>query len=220
MLRTSLLYQAEDRRVNPNKKGYLETAATRARNSELGLILCPSPNTESAAFIAGPGAFSRELQVPENVLKAWQRANKKAIYKAARKLMNYYPPREKGSRSISLATKEFATVCFRTLYIRTDSNPSPVAVGWKRKDGRGPGTWNVIELQGGTTAVTAGFGSYPVTKLFNFFSLLEWYGMDSGKRWNNGRGAFEIKIFMAMRVLQCAVMRERIRFAGAGPGTS
>jgi hypothetical protein len=100
--------------------------------------------------------------VPVNVLWAWLKANENAVYKAARRMMKIYPPHEKGSRTISLATMEYATDCFRTLFLRTDANPSPVALGWRRQDGGGPGIWDPIEIQGATTVISGGFGSYPV----------------------------------------------------------
>lgn len=128
----------------------------------MGMIICPLPNTQTTAFIAGPGVFSRQLHVPDNILYAWLRAFEKALYKAARNMMTHYPPKNQ-TRTISFATKEFATPCYRTLYIRTDANPTPLALGWRRKDGRGPGMWDVIEIQGATTVISAGFGSYPVT---------------------------------------------------------
>jgi len=99
--------------------------------------------------------------VPVNVIWAWLKANENTVYKAARRMMKIYPPHEKGSRTISLATMEYATDCFRTLFIRTDANPSPVALGWRRKDGGGPGIWSTIEIQGATTVISGGFGSYP-----------------------------------------------------------
>ena len=153
---------ADDSRINPEGKDYLAGAANQARKSEMGLIICPLPNTETTAFIAGPGVFRRQLHVPEDVLQAWLLTYEKAVYKAARNMMTNHPPKG-NSKIISIATKEFATPCYRTLYIRADANPTPLSLGWHRKDGRGPGMWDVIEIQGGTTVISAGFGSYPVT---------------------------------------------------------
>jgi hypothetical protein len=141
----------------------LEIPEYQARTSELGLMIYPLPNTFTTAFIAGPDIFSRTLHISDAVLWAWFRANKKALYRAARRMMEYYPPMD-NSNVLSFATIEFATECFRTLFIRTDANPSPVALGLRRKgDSHGAsGIWNLIEMQGATTVISGGFGSFPV----------------------------------------------------------
>lgn len=139
----------------------MEIPEHQAHTSQLGLMIYPLPNTFTTAFIAGPDVFSRTLQISDTVLWAWFRANKKALYRAARRMMKYYPPRD-SSNVLSFATIEFATECFRTLFIRTDANPSPVALGLRRKGDSGPGSWNLIEMQGATTVISGGFGSFPV----------------------------------------------------------
>ena len=140
----------------------MEIAEGHARSSQLGLMIYPPPNTFTTAFIAGPDVFSRQLHISDTVLWAWFRANEKALYRAARRMMKYYPPMA-NSKVLSFATTEFATECFRTLFIRTDANPGPVALGFRRKGDNGPGVWNLIEMQGATTVISGGFGSFPVT---------------------------------------------------------
>ena len=115
----------------------------------------------TVAFIAGPHIFVRELCVPYSVVQTWLRIYRFKIAKAARKAMKQHPPKNR-RYGLHISLKEFFTGSWRTIFIRTEANPSPIALAWRPAHQEGPGTWNIIELPESSSVISGGMGSVPV----------------------------------------------------------
>jgi hypothetical protein len=149
------------RMINPQSLPLLERSSSAARTSELGLFINPPPNVTSVAFIAGPPIFVRELHLPYSVVSAWLRTYRSKIDKTARRAMKQYPPKN-NCQNMYISLTEFCTESWRTIFIRTDANPSPVALAWRTIPGDGSGVWSIIELPDSKSVISGGIGSVPV----------------------------------------------------------
>ena len=136
----------------------LADLSSEARSSGLGLLVKPSPNVTTVAFIAGPKIYVRELHLPHPVVEAWLRTYSSKIAKAAHKSMKQYPPRYKG-RIMHLSLTEFVTGCWKTIFIRSDENPTPIALAWRSERADDPGAWSVIDLPNAKSVISGGLGS-------------------------------------------------------------
>jgi hypothetical protein len=129
-----------------------------ARESKQGVIVHPHPNTASAAVIAGPEITTRQLQLDESILVSWLQMNNFKIGAAARKAMKIYPPQDH-CRTICLCLTEILTASWHTYFIKTNSNPNPVAIGFKAGQKEGEGIWEVIESPDSTSPIIGGLGN-------------------------------------------------------------
>jgi hypothetical protein len=123
--------------------------------------ISPDPNTTTVAFIAGPHIFVRKLHLPESVVNAWLRTYRSKIDKAARKAMKQNPPKN-NSQIICISLSEFCTESWKTIFIRTEANPSAVALDWRTHSDDSSGVWSIIGLPESTNVIGGGFGSAPV----------------------------------------------------------
>ena len=139
----------------------MEKASSEARDSNLGIIIRPLPNVTSIASIVGPDIFVQELQISYDVIDAWLMTYRSKINKAARKTMRHNPAVDR-TRTVYLSLTEYVTESWRTVFIRTKDNPSPVVLAWETVLKDGTGTWNIIELPSSSTLISGGIGSYPV----------------------------------------------------------
>lgn len=147
--------------INPKSRPFLERASSEALASQLGLIIRPIPNMTTTAFIAGPKIFVRELHLPCSVLDSWLRIYRCKIDRSARKTMKQYPPNN-NSRTVYVSLTEFSTESWRTIFIRTDTNPSPIVLTWRTACNDLLGVWSVIDLPNASSVISGGFGSTPV----------------------------------------------------------
>jgi hypothetical protein len=113
------------------------------------------------ASIVGPNVIVQELQISYDVIEAWLMIYRSKIIKAARKTMKRNPPLDR-TQTVYLSLIEYVTESWRTIFIQTKENPSPVALAWKTVLEYGTAAWNIIELPCSDTLITAGIGSYPV----------------------------------------------------------
>lgn len=146
---------------NPDSRTTLEKPNSETRDSNLGVIIRPLPNMTSIVSIAGPNIFFLELQISYDVISTWLRTYRSKINKAARKTMKQFPPMDR-PRTMYLSLLEYVTESWRTVFIRTKADPSPVALSWETTPNGGPGTWNIIEQPGSNSVISGGMGSYPV----------------------------------------------------------
>ena len=149
------------RTINSQSRIVPEKTSSEASASDLGLMIRPMPNMTTIAFIAGPKIFVRELHLPCSVLDAWLQTYRSKIDKSARKTMKQYPP-NKRSRTMYLSLTEFSTDSWRTIFIRTDTNPSPIFLVWRTAYNDCVGAWSVIELPNASSVISGGIGSFPV----------------------------------------------------------
>lgn len=77
---------------------------------------------------------------------------------AARKAMEIYPPKDQ-SRTICLCLTEILAASWHTYFIKTDSNPNPVAIRFKAGQKEGEGIWEVIESPDSTSSIIGGLGN-------------------------------------------------------------
>lgn len=147
--------------INPQSQPLLESPGSVARASELGMLISPLPNVTTVAFIAGPRIFVRELHLSYSVVYAWLRTYRSKINKAARKAMKQNPQKD-NSQIMYICLSEFCTESWRTIFIRTEANPTQVALAWKTAPGDTSGTWSVIEQPDSSSVITGGMGSEPV----------------------------------------------------------
>lgn len=164
-------------------------------DSKSGLIINLMPNSTSTAFIAGLGITVRELRFPLSAVNAWLGTYRSKIDRAARRCMKDYPPREKCMTTLCLSLTEFVTETWRTIFIRTGPDPSPVILIWKTGPRDYPGAWHVLELPQSRSVISGGMGSVPVSFLITNSNGLKdrtkWtfasdgvlVGISSGPRW-------------------------------------
>ena len=149
------------RMINPQSQPLLERPSSVARASELGLFISPLPNITTVAFITGPHIIVRKLHFQYSVVDAWLRTYRSKIDKTARKAMKQNPPKN-NSKTMYITLSEFCTDSWRTIFIRTDANPSPVALSWRTIPGNEKGGWSIIELPDSSSVISGGMGSVPV----------------------------------------------------------
>ena len=147
--------------INPQSRNLSEKLNPEVGISEMGVMIRPMPNMTTTAFIAGPKVFIRELHIPFKLLNTWLRKYHSKIDKSARKAMKQNPPSEQ-VRTMYLSLREFYTKSWRTIFIRTDANPSPVVVVWSSTYDNCAGAWSVTELPNATSVISGGIGSFPV----------------------------------------------------------
>lgn len=124
------------------------------------MVLKPLPNRITAAFIGGPHIYVQELQLPYEIIYAWVGRYHSKISKTARKMMKLRPSQNYSS-TIYIATKEYITQSWKTIFIRTGLHPDPVTFYW-RADEKGRGMWYCSERSGSTSVICGGTGNYPV----------------------------------------------------------
>lgn len=79
--------------------------------------------------------------------------------------MKIYPP-EDGYRTMCLCLTEILAESWHTFFIKTESKPSPVAIGWKpAQKGQGSGLWEVIDLPDSISGIVGGSGNAYVRSL-------------------------------------------------------
>jgi hypothetical protein len=149
------------RMINPQSQPLLERPSSEARASELGLFISPLPNMTTVAFITGPHIIVRQLHFQYSVVDAWLRTYRSKIDKAARKAIKQNPLKN-NSKTMYITLSEFCTESWRTIFIRTNTNPSPVALGWRTAPGNEIGGWGIIELPNSKSVISGGMGSVPV----------------------------------------------------------
>jgi hypothetical protein len=148
---------ANFRTINPNSLPPFEKPSSESLKT-VGVLIRPMRNTTSSAFIAGVGITVRELRLPQAVVNAWLRTYHKKICKAARRMMQVCPPRDR-CQKIYLALTEFVTETWRTLFIRAGENPGPVALEWKTGVEGDVGVWNTLEIPDSDSVICGGMGS-------------------------------------------------------------
>jgi hypothetical protein len=131
--------------------------------AKVGVVLKPLPNRITAAFIGGPYLYVQELQLPYDVIYAWVRRYHSKIRKAARNMMKLSPPQNYGS-TIYIATKEYITESWKTVFIRTGPYPDPITFHWRARE-TGRGMWYASERSQSTSVICGGIGNYPVKPL-------------------------------------------------------
>lgn len=147
--------------INPEDRKEWQVGTNQAKQADRGVVISPMANSTTATFIVGPITFVKKMNLPNEVCYAWLNYNQARIRKAARKMLNMFPP-DKTTTAMCLCLTEFFTETWRTTYIRTDSPASPVFVGFKKGNTETSGTWDVINVPKSTSVVTGGFASYPV----------------------------------------------------------
>jgi hypothetical protein len=138
--------------------------SSEAQDSELGLMISPMPNMTSTTFIAGPNISVRDLHLPLSAISVWLRTYRSKIDRAAHKMMKVYPPKDH-CETMYLSLTEFVTETWRTIFIRTGPNPSPVALGWRSAPNDGLGVWSILEQPNSSSVISGGRGSFPVCSL-------------------------------------------------------
>jgi hypothetical protein len=128
--------------------------------AKVGVRLKPSPNKMTTAFIGGPEIYVHELQLPYELIYAWIHRFYSKIRKAGRKMMKLFPAQDQDS-TICVATKEYVTESWKTVFIRTDLEPTPIVLAWRILN-NGRGMWKALERPGSTSVISGGMGSYPV----------------------------------------------------------
>ena len=124
------------------------------------MVLKPLPNRITAAFIGGPHIYVQELQLPYDIIYAWVRRYHSKIRKAARNMTRLSPPQGYGS-TIYIATKEYITESWKTVFIRTGLHPDPITYSWRAGE-KGRGMWYCSERSGSNSVICGGTGNYPV----------------------------------------------------------
>lgn len=135
----------------------------KVKEAKVGVVLKPLPNRITSVFIGGPRVYVQELQLPYEIIYAWVQRYHSKIRKAARNMMKLSPPQDNSS-TIYIATKEYMTESWKTVFIRTGPQPDPVTFYWSARDD-GRGMWRTIERQGSTSVICGGMGNYPVRPL-------------------------------------------------------
>jgi hypothetical protein len=132
------------------------------RASKIMLSVTPDPNTTINLFIGGPHLSTRTLGLPDTMLQEFLHKYQGNIRKAARRIMEIYPPASP-SRAASLCLTEKYTETWKTFNIRSDSLvPVPLYIGWKGESDDAVGSWTIFENSCPGIVVSGGFGSCEV----------------------------------------------------------
>jgi len=95
---------------------------THSPPPEIGVMITFAANTRSEVFLAGPNILSRTLNLPSNSAQTWIDTHRPKILNAARTKMREYPPRSQ-KRTVYVTLKEYCTETWRTMMVKTDSDP-------------------------------------------------------------------------------------------------
>ena len=154
--------------VTPRKlaKYMADRLDTHSPPPEIGVMITFAANTRSEVFLAGPNILSRTLNLPSNSTQTWIDTHRPKILNAARTKMREYPPRSQ-KRTVYVTLKEYCTETWRTMMVKTDSDPRALLLILTRSSDSESASWVLAGGEHPSTNILASFGNSFVTSIFS-----------------------------------------------------